>query len=114
MRTDRSHAHRAVVSGTFAARTGRQNWNRIPISTSRGSSALVDRPKFGEVITPEGALKFTLLNAFVMLANTLRLVRVPPAASKKNAFEILKSNLRNFGASPVFRGTPAGRRLSMI
>jgi len=31
-----------------------QNWNRRPISISRGCTALVDRPKFGEVRTPDG------------------------------------------------------------
>ena len=31
-----------------------QNWNRTPASISRGLSALVDLPKFGDVITPDG------------------------------------------------------------
>lgn len=43
-----------------------------------GSTALVEKPKFGDVMTPEGRLRFTLSNAFVMFANTFRLVRVPP------------------------------------
>src|SRR5438477_8813762 len=53
-----------------------------------------------------------------MFAKTFKFVRVLPLprplvfdALKKNAFEILKSNVIVFGPLPLFRRTPAGRSL---
>jgi hypothetical protein len=40
--------------------------------------ALYDRPKYGDVITPDGVPKFVRLKALDMLANTFRFVPLPP------------------------------------
>lgn len=48
-----------------------QNWNRMPISISRGSAALVGRPNRAEVSTPLIRLKFVRLSALNAFAKTL-------------------------------------------
>src|SRR5688572_1797735 len=92
-----------------------QNWARTPISIFRGLVALVLRPKFGDVITPDGGPKFVRLKALVRLTKTLTFRRVAPGAGpeRKNAFDTFASTFRTFGRLPLLRGTPAGRSVTL-
>ena len=57
--------------------------------------ALVERPKFGEVRTPEGGPGLVRLKALVMLANRLRLALDEPLSGpRKKALDMLNAVLR--------------------
>ena len=92
----------------------------MPASIWRGSRAPVGFPKFGDDITPNMLATLVRLNALVTFAKTLRFRVLFPFpllrcdAPKKNAFEILKSKVSVFGPGPLFRGTPAGRSLTIL
>ena len=86
-----------------------QNWNLSPASISRGFSALVDLPKFGEVITPDGCPRFVRLNAFVMLMKTLTLARGHASTGRSRAEE---ECLRDVEIVPEKRRTPFAEPLA--
>jgi len=60
----------------------------MPTSISWGLAALVDLPKNGEVITPLGVPRLTVLNALLMFAKTFRLDALFLLRPSRNALEI--------------------------
>jgi hypothetical protein len=70
--------------------------------------ALVDFPKNGEVITPLGVPRLTVLKALFTFANTLRLEALFLLCPMRNAFEIVKLTPRYLGPIRLRRRMPGG------
>src|SRR5688572_5796899 len=85
----------------------------MPTSISLGLEAFVDFPKNGDVITPLGVPRFTVLNALFIFANTLRFDAPLRLLPIRDAFEVLKPTLRYVGPILVSRRIPGGRSFVM-